>query len=86
MFFSLGQGIPFARVLRNLIGAGGANMFYTLIASPIAIFSSYLYDKLYIGGIIAGYLPSVAGPVLIPFEASTRASQPGSSASSGQSH
>lgn len=57
MFFSLGQGIPFARVLRNLIGAGGANMFYTLIASPIAIFSSYLYDKLYIGGIILVIFP-----------------------------
>lgn len=32
-------------------------MFYTLLASPIAIFSSYLYDKLYIGGIILVIFP-----------------------------
>ncbi|HEX7051390.1 MAG TPA: HD-GYP domain-containing protein [Longimicrobiales bacterium] len=47
---------PFT-VLRNLIGPAGSNLFYNLLASPVAVFAAVLYNQMYIGGLMLMVLP-----------------------------
>lgn len=47
----------FVEVLTEAAGRGGGNLFYDLLASPMALFAAYLYETLYIGGLLAFVLP-----------------------------
>ncbi len=44
-------------VLVEAAGRGGGNLFYDLLASPIALFAAYLYHNLYVGGLLVVVLP-----------------------------
>lgn len=44
-------------VIREAAGRGGGNLFYDLLASPVALFAAYLYESFYIGGLLVVVLP-----------------------------
>lgn len=46
-----------SNVLTEAAGRGGGNLFYDLLASPIALFAAYLYESFFIGGLLAVVLP-----------------------------
>lgn len=46
-----------SNVMREAFGSGGGNLFYDLLASPVALFAAYLYQSLYVGGLLAAVLP-----------------------------
>lgn len=48
---------PYLRILQETAGSGGGNLFYDLLASPIALFAAYLYVNLEIAGLLAVVLP-----------------------------
>lgn len=54
---SLMQQRPFARTFLQVIGPGGANLWYDLLASPIAYIATILYTGFHVTGIIAIILP-----------------------------
>lgn len=54
---SLRQNEPFVHVITQAMGKGGGNVLYDLLASPVALFTAYLYDSFYIGGLLAVVLP-----------------------------
>src|SRR5690606_17898887 len=47
----------FFNTLRYVVGSGGANLFYGLLASPVAFAAALLYDRFYIGGLLMIILP-----------------------------
>lgn len=51
------QKTPFADVLTTAVGRGGGNLLYDLLASPVALFTAYLYESFYVGGLFAVVLP-----------------------------
>jgi putative nucleotidyltransferase with HDIG domain len=51
------QGERFWNVVMEAFGAGGGNLLYDLLASPVALFAAYLYESLYVGGLLAAVLP-----------------------------
>lgn len=55
--YAIRKGSGVASVFQQVIGPGAINIFYALLASPIAIFTAFLYERLYIGGIILIILP-----------------------------
>lgn len=55
--YAVRNGSPFFRVFLQVIGPGGINLVYGLLASPIAIFAVYLYQRLYVGGLVLITLP-----------------------------
>lgn len=44
-------------VLTEAAGRGGGNLFYDLLASPIALGAAFLYQTLYVGGLLVVVLP-----------------------------
>lgn len=44
-------------ILTEAAGRGGGNLFYDLLASPVALFAAYLYESFYVGGLLAIILP-----------------------------
>jgi putative nucleotidyltransferase with HDIG domain len=44
-------------LLINVTGKGGSNLFYDLLASPIALLAAYLYVYLHVGGLLIVVLP-----------------------------
>lgn len=54
---SIRERIRYRHVIHQLIGPRGGNIFYGILASPIAVLAAYLYDKLYVGGLILVVLP-----------------------------
>jgi putative nucleotidyltransferase with HDIG domain len=56
-FITIRQEARWLEVLTAAMGRGGGNLVYDLLASPIALFTAYLYDVFYIGGLFAGFLP-----------------------------
>jgi len=57
IFFVIRNKNTFLSVLRQVVGPGGINIVYGLLASPIALIAAFLYDKLYVGGILLIILP-----------------------------
>ena len=57
LFFALRQQLRFIEIFRKVIGPAGGNLFYDLLATPIAILAAYLYTQLYITGIVIMVLP-----------------------------
>lgn len=51
------QGGQLLTVLKTIVGRGGGNLLYDLLASPVALFTAYLYESFYIGGLFAVVLP-----------------------------
>jgi putative nucleotidyltransferase with HDIG domain len=56
-FITIRQEAQWLEVLTAAMGRGGGNLVYDILASPIALFTAYLYDVFYIGGLFAGFLP-----------------------------
>lgn len=56
-FVSLRSGKPYVAVARQILGPSGGNVLYGILSSPIALLIAYLYDRLYIGGIVLVILP-----------------------------
>src|SRR5690606_21175091 len=55
--FALRKNTGFLAVFREVIGPGGINILYGFLASPIAIFAAFLYDRMYVGGVLLIILP-----------------------------
>lgn len=51
------QQTRLGEVLAAVGGRGGGNLLYDLLASPVALFTAYLYESFYIGGLFAVVLP-----------------------------
>lgn len=56
-FFAVRNNQSFFNTLRYVVGSGGANLFYGLLASPVAFAAALLYDRFYIGGLLMIILP-----------------------------
>lgn len=54
---ALREGERLSDILTEAAGRGGGNLFYDLLASPIALFAAYLYESFYVGGLLAIILP-----------------------------
>lgn len=54
---ALREGEKLTDILTDAAGRGGGNLFYDLLASPIALFAAYLYESFYVGGLLAIILP-----------------------------
>jgi putative nucleotidyltransferase with HDIG domain len=57
VFITIRQEAQWLEVVTAAMGRGGGNLVYDILASPIALFTAYLYDVFYIGGLFAGFLP-----------------------------
>lgn len=56
-FFAIRQKLPLSAVLAQAIGPGGGNLFYDLLASPVAIFAAILYREFGFAGLVLMILP-----------------------------
>lgn len=56
-YIAIREGQPFSRILQETAGRGGGNLFYDLLASPVALFAAYLYVNLEVAGLLAVVLP-----------------------------
>ncbi|HEX7118324.1 MAG TPA: HD-GYP domain-containing protein [Longimicrobiales bacterium] len=56
-FFAIRKRSNFVSVCRQVVGPSAINILYGLLASPIAIFAAFLYERLYIGGVLLIILP-----------------------------
>lgn len=56
-FFAVRNRQPFLKTLGYVVGSGGVNLFYGLLASPVALAAALLYDRFYIGGLFMILLP-----------------------------
>jgi putative nucleotidyltransferase with HDIG domain len=54
---SIRQGTKLADVLTVAVGRSGGNLLYDLLASPVALFTAYLYESFFVGGLFAVVLP-----------------------------
>ncbi|MEJ2027419.1 MAG: hypothetical protein P8X52_08200, partial [Limibacillus sp.] len=57
LFVAIRKGEAVTAILREAAGQGGGNLFYDMLASPMALFAAYLYQVFYIGGLLAVVLP-----------------------------
>jgi putative nucleotidyltransferase with HDIG domain len=57
LFIAIRQSTRLFDVATAAMGAGGGNLAYDLLASPVALFTAYLYDTFYVGGLFAVVLP-----------------------------
>lgn len=57
IFFTIRKGTDFFVVFRQVAGPGAINFLYGVLASPIAVFAAFLYDRMYIGGILLIIFP-----------------------------
>lgn len=57
LFIAIRQSARFVDVATAAMGPGGGNLLYDLLASPVALFTAYLYDTFYVGGLFAVVLP-----------------------------
>lgn len=48
---------PLFHILQETAGRGGGNLLYDLLASPVALFAAYLYQRLEVAGLLAVVLP-----------------------------
>jgi putative nucleotidyltransferase with HDIG domain len=58
-FIAVKQHQPFLRVVRRLVGPGGANFLYDVIASPYAVIMAIIYHQLYVLGLIMVAMPII---------------------------
>lgn len=56
-FYAVKQQKPLLTIIRQAIGPRGGNLWYDLLASPIAIIAAILYINLYVGGLLLILLP-----------------------------
>jgi putative nucleotidyltransferase with HDIG domain len=56
-YISIRDRQPFFSLLINTVGRGGSNLFYDLLASPIALLAAFLYLSLHVGGLLIVVLP-----------------------------
>jgi putative nucleotidyltransferase with HDIG domain len=54
---SIRQASKLTDVLAVAVGRSGGNLLYDLLASPVALFTAYLYESFFIGGLFAVVLP-----------------------------
>lgn len=57
LWFALKRGEPLLPVLAQLGGRSGTNILYDLAVSPIGVAVAFLYEQLYIGGLLLAVLP-----------------------------
>jgi putative nucleotidyltransferase with HDIG domain len=57
LFVAIKKGASLNGILREAAGQGGGNLFYDLLASPVALFAAYLYQAFFVGGLLAVVLP-----------------------------
>ncbi len=48
---------PYWRIIQESAGSGGGNLFYDLLASPVALFAAYLYVNMKVAGLLGFVLP-----------------------------
>lgn len=56
-YIAIREHQPLGRILQETAGRGGGNLFYDLLASPVALFAAYLYINLEVAGLLAVVLP-----------------------------
>lgn len=56
-FVSIAQRQSFGAVLQETTGRGGGNLFYDLLASPVALLAAFLYVNYDVGGLLAVVFP-----------------------------
>lgn len=56
-YISIRDKQPYRSILQETAGSGGGNLFYDLLASPVALFAAYLYVNIEIAGLLAVVLP-----------------------------
>jgi putative nucleotidyltransferase with HDIG domain len=59
LFFAARQGQALTGVVKRLVGPGGANILYDVVASPYAVVMAIVYDQLYIVGLVLVSLPII---------------------------
>jgi putative nucleotidyltransferase with HDIG domain len=59
LFFAARQGQALTGVIRRLVGPGGANLLYDVVASPYAVVMAIMYSQLYIVGLVLVSLPII---------------------------
>lgn len=57
MVIALREREKVLNVITETAGRGGGNLFYDLLASPTALLAAYLYETLYVGGLLVIVLP-----------------------------
>lgn len=56
-FVAITRRESFVAVLQETTGRGGGNLFYDLLASPVALFAAWLYVNFDVGGLMAVVFP-----------------------------
>lgn len=56
-FVAITREESFLAVLQETTGRGGGNLFYDLLASPVALFAAFLYANYDVGGLLAVVFP-----------------------------
>jgi hypothetical protein len=56
-FYALRHERPLGEVMPKLVGPGGANLLYDLLASPVAIFAAMLYLQIGVWGVVLIFFP-----------------------------
>lgn len=56
-YIAIRESQPLGRILQETAGRGGGNLFYDLLASPVALFAAYLYVNFEVPGLLAVVLP-----------------------------
>lgn len=57
VFIAIRENQPLRTLLAETAGRGGGNLFYDLLASPVALFTAYLYQNFHVAGLLAVVLP-----------------------------
>jgi putative nucleotidyltransferase with HDIG domain len=56
-YFAIAQRRSYIAIIRDAAGSGGGNLFFDLLASPVALIAALLYAQLYVFGLIIVVLP-----------------------------
>ena len=56
-FVAIRDGQPVWAMVTETAGRGGGNLFYDLLASPVALFAAYLHQNFEVAGLLAVVLP-----------------------------
>jgi putative nucleotidyltransferase with HDIG domain len=57
IYISVSTSTPFADTVRRVVGAGGSNLFYDVLVSPLALLVAFVYKDIGIIGVIILVLP-----------------------------
>lgn len=57
VFYALRNQSSFRFIMREVTGPGAVNAVYSMLGSPFAVFAAYLYNQLYVGGLVLVVFP-----------------------------